>query len=149
MGMKRGFQFAETMRGWYALARDPGERLPLSFSIHARAESILRYLSDRRVVLRGTLDAERLADNVPVEGTMLLDPLGQRIIGYELCFTGNDGQPYYFVGQKDVSVGNLVESMTTLPADIRQANGEPIATSVTRFDLRSDWLSFLRSWRLA
>ena len=147
--MKRGFKFDETMSGWYALTDAPEERNPLSFTVRAQADSLLRYLQDQRMRLEGTLEARGLADHVPIEGTMILAPLTRGIIRYEFGFTGNDGHPYRFAGQKNVSLRSLVRTLVELPAEILDAGGSVVANSLTRFDLRSDLLQFLASWRPA
>lgn len=149
MTMKCGFKFDETMSGWYALASAPEERRSLSFTVRAKAESLLRHLRDQRMQLQGTLQADGFADHVPIEGTMILAPLGRRLIRYEFGFTGNDGHPYRFVGQKDISPRSLVRTLTELPAEILDTGGDVVASSLTRFDLRSDLVQFLASWRPA
>ncbi|MEM9489109.1 MAG: hypothetical protein AAGC55_08190 [Myxococcota bacterium] len=144
----RGFQFDETMAGHYELLDRPDQSRPLSFTIKAHAPSMTTYLRDRRLALSGTLEAVGFADYVPVEGTMVLDPLVRGVIAYELQFTGNDGQPYLFSGQKDITPRRLVRSLTELPGHICDATGATVARCHTRFDLRADWLQFVASWRL-
>ncbi|MCG8422736.1 MAG: hypothetical protein MJE77_32885 [Proteobacteria bacterium] len=148
MGIAQGFRFDETMSGTYALVESPSQHRPLSFSVEARVPSLWRYLRDHRATLRGTLEAVGFADYVPIEGTMLLAPLSARVIGYEFNFTGNDGKPYRFAGHKTLLLNDLVRSLTELPAEIYSSTGTVVATSTTRFNLRSDLLQFLASWRL-
>jgi hypothetical protein len=146
---RRGFRFSETMSGTYALIDQPGDHRRFSFTVEARAESAARHLRDGRATLRGTLEADGFADGVPAEGTITILPLTRRTIGYELEFTGNDGQPYRFSGQKQLRLTALARSFTELPGTILDATGAPVATCLTRFDLRADLFQFLTSWRFA
>src|SRR5262249_23133234 len=127
---------------------DGGAERPIRFSLRAAAEDLARYLRDHTVALSGTLEAEGLAAHAPAEGTMLLAPLTQGIIRYELAFTGDDGQPYRLQGQKNVRLADLAGTMTTLPASILKVEaGVEVGRAVLRFNLKDDFLSFLRSWK--
>jgi hypothetical protein len=147
--MKRGFRFDETMSGTYAYNDQPDQRRPFSFSVEARADSILRHLRTAKTTLSGTLEAPGLAAHAPIEGTLVMAPLTRRIIRYEFAFTGDDGKPYRFEGQKDIRLLKPLSSFTTLPASIYDASGNEVATADTRFDLRGDAVQFFTSWRLA
>src|SRR5579863_7002183 len=138
-----GFHFHETMQGTYT--RDGVER-PLRFSLEARAESALQHLRDRKARIAGSISAEGLADERSIEGEMVIDPLIKRIISYDFSFTGDDGKAYRFAGHKDVSLLDLANSMTTLPAQIFDGE-QAIAQALVKFD-RKDLASFLASWRL-
>ena len=70
-----------------------------------------------------------------------------RRIRYEFGFTGDDGRPYRFAGQKDVSPRHPLESMTTLPAEITDETGHRVAAALVRFDPRG-LPAFLGSFRL-
>jgi hypothetical protein len=145
----RGFRFAETMSGTYSTLDEPNDHRRFSFSVEARADSILRHLRDGKTTMSGTLEADGLADCVPIEGTLTLLPLTKKIIRYEFSFTGDDGRPYRFEGQKDIRFTDLRRSFTTLPGEIVDSVGHTVATADTRFDLKADLLQFLASWRLA
>jgi hypothetical protein len=138
-----GFEFRETMAGSYI--RDGAER-PLRFTLRAHTGSLRHYLRDRSVTLEGHVDAEGLANHAVLAGTMILDPILGRRIRYEFGFTGDDGQPYRFVGQKDVRLADLVGSMTTLPGEIVDESGARFATALVRFD-RRQLPAFLGSFR--
>ena len=64
-------------------------------------------------------------------------------------FTGNDGAPYAFSGEKTLAKGALIESFSILPGEIRGSRGELVARALLRFDVRSDALDFFRSFRKA
>jgi hypothetical protein len=147
--MKRGFVFDETMAGSYERVDQPGQRRPLSFSVQARAASLLRYLRDSRAELRGTIEAPGLVEHAPVEGHIVIKPLTGRFIRYELHFRGDDGASYELLGQKDISLRHPVKSMTEMPAEIRDSRGQVVARADTAFDLESDLLHFVSSWRPA
>lgn len=147
--MKRGFQFAETMSGTFALASAPEQRRRFSFSILAHATSTLRHLVDGKTHMHGTLEADGLATSAPIEGTLTLAPLTRRMIRYEFAFTGDDGERYRFAGQKDIRLRDLRRSFTVLPGTLMDEDGHEIGTADTRFDLGADLLQFLSSWRPA
>src|SRR5205823_2855547 len=96
--------------------------------------------------INGTIDAEGLASARTIDGELTIDPVIGRIIRYEFSFTGDDGKAYRFAGQKDVSLLDLANSMTILPADIFDGE-KAIAKALVKFDKR-DLPSFLMSWRL-
>ena len=144
-----GFQFAETMQGTVEWDREPGKKQPLRFEITAHAGSIRDHLSTGRADVRGTIHVPGLADGVDAEGTIVIRPIGQRIIRYELSFVGDDGKAYELVGQKDIRWLAPLATFTTLPAEILDEDHRRIATCLLHFDLKRDGWKFLRSWRPA
>jgi hypothetical protein len=146
-----GFQFAETMAGtvaWDAAIVPWGaKRYPLRLDIEVRAESMQQHLVDGKTTVRGTLHAPPLAEGADVSGVITIRPIGQRIIRYELSFVGGDGKHYELVGQKDIRWLSL-RTFTQLPAEILDDHHRRIGTCETAFDLKNDWWSFLRSFRL-
>ena len=144
-----GFQFSETMSGTVEWDKEPGKRLPLRFDVTAHAESTRRHLATGRAALRGTIHVPGLAESSDAEGTIVIRPIGQRIIRYELQFVGDDGKHYELVGQKDIRWLAPFETFTTLPAEILDEEHRRIATCLLRFDLKRDGFKFLRSWRPA
>ena len=144
-----GFSFAETMSGTVEWDKDPGKQHPFSFEITAEAASTRGHLRDGKAKLRGVVHAPPLARAADAEGTITIRPVGQRIIRYELAFTGDDGRRYEVVGQKDIQYRRLLATWTTLPLEILDAEHRRVATCLTRFDLRRQGLSFLKSFRPA
>jgi hypothetical protein len=142
-----GFQFAETMEGTVEWDAEPGVKHPFSFEVTAEAESTRSHLKDGKAALRGVVHAPPLAEASDADGTITIRLLGQRIIRYELAFTGDDGKPYALVGQKDIRWLDPVHSFTYLPAEIRDEADRRVGTCETRFNLKRDGRSFLRSWR--
>ena len=124
-----------------------GVELPMAFTITARARSLWSHLFDRKARLDGEVTMRGFASARPLQGEITIDPLIKRIIRYEFSFTADDGQPYRFVGQKDVTLRDPVGSMTNLPAQILALDGREVATAQLTFDTR-DLPSFLGSWRL-
>ena len=135
------------MTGSYERVDAPGAPRSMRFSIRARAGSALAHLRDGRTELEGTLDMEGLAHGVPIEGTLTIRPVRGRIIRYEFEFAADDGQRYRFDGQKDIEFTNLRESMTTLRGSVYDASGRAVASAELRFELGTDLVPFLRSWR--
>jgi hypothetical protein len=92
---------------------------------------------------------ERFADDVPFLGTLEIRVLVGKIIRYDFSFTANDGNPYRFNGQKDIRFDALAESMTHLTGAITDGAGNEVARANLTFDLKSDLLPFLVSWKPA
>ena len=147
--MSLGFKFRETMSGSYHLASAPDHERAMSFTIAARAYDIGRYLRDRTVQIEGEVDLEGFADHRPMRGTMLLDPLLGKRVRYVFDFEANDGRKCTFDGEKNVELLRFMETITTLPGEIRDAAGRTIGSAKLRFDARSDLPKFLRSWKVA
>lgn len=141
-----GLEFQETMTGSYVLAGTEAER-PMAFTVVARTQPLLSFLRRPEAELQGEVDAEGLADHRPLRGTLALSVLRRRTLEYLFRFTGNDDAAYAFDGTKHVDVMDLAESMTVLPGNIRAEDGTLVARAVLRFDLRSDLVRFLRSFR--
>ena len=139
-----GFHFRETMSGTWT--RD-GVTRPMQFTVEARAESTLQYLRDRKARLKGTVSMENFATDRPLDGEITIDPVIGRVIRYAFGFLADDGQPYRFAGQKDVTLRDLAGSMTTLPGALLGSDGRELATALLKFDPR-DLPRFLGSWRL-
>ncbi len=147
--MKLGFEFQEVMSGKYTRTGQPSHTGELRMVAKARAENAVRHLRDGMVALEGTVDMEGIADDVPMSGSIEIRPLSKKIIRYDFSFTGNDGQPYRFAGQKDIRFSDLVHSMTTLKGALTDAQGAEIATATLRFNLKADLWPFLVSWKPA
>jgi hypothetical protein len=142
-----GFQFAETMAGTDERAARPGAVHPFSFEVTAEATSTRDHLRDGRATLRGVVHAPPLAQAANAEGTITIRPVGQRIIRYELRFTGDDGKTYALIGQKDIRWRALIQTFTYLPAEILDDQHRRIGSCRTTFDLKRHGWSFLRSFR--
>jgi hypothetical protein len=144
-----GFEFAETMAGTYELDAAPGTKHPLRFDIHVHAPSTREHMKTGRARITGVVKAPPMAESADAEGTIIIRPLGQRIIRYELSFLGDDGKRYELVGQKDIQLRRLLHTWTHLPMEILDEGHRRVATCLTRFDYQKDWWSFLRSFRPA
>jgi hypothetical protein len=144
-----GFSFAETMAGTVEWDTEPGKHHPFSFDISVHAESTRDHLRSGVAQIRGVVHAPPVASAAHAEGTITIRPVGQRIIRYELAFTGDDGKRYEVVGQKDIRYRHLLETWTTLPLEILDEEHRRVATCLTRFDVRRQGLSFLKSFRPA
>lgn len=143
-----GFSFRETMSGTYWRLDAPTEERAIAFTVEARAKSIRRFALDKTWSLTGSIDAEGLATARAVKGTLAFRLLDERRLPYRLAFTGDDGRSYELSGQKEWSGLSPIESLTTLPASLYGADGEEMARATLRFDVRSDLLVWLKSFRL-
>jgi hypothetical protein len=144
-----GFEFRETMAGSFHLAASPSDERPMSFTIRARSPRLRDFFRRPEVEIEGEIDAEGFADHCRLRGRLGLDVARTRTLPYAFQFTANDGREYAFEGQKTIHAGELVESMTVLPGRIVGGDGEAVGEALLRFDLRSDLLRFLRSFRVA
>ncbi len=143
-----GFGFAETMSGTWTNLADGRER-PFRFTVDVRSGPLGRFRKSSLCDMVGTVEAEGLASGRPLRGTLEMRPILGRILRYEFAFDGDDGRPYRFAGQKDIRWLDPLRSWTELPAEITDGSGRVIGRATTRFDLRRDAFSFMRSWRPA
>lgn len=143
-----GFEFRETMSGSFHLAGSPADERPMSFTIRARSSRLRDFLRRPEVEIEGEIDAEGFADHRHLRGRLGLDVARTRTLPYAFHFTANDGLEYAFEGQKTIHAGDLVESISVLPGRIVGGGGEAVGEALLRFDLRSDLVRFLRSFRV-
>jgi hypothetical protein len=142
-----GFEFRETMSGSYHLLDQPDQERPFSFSVRARSVPWLRFLREPLADIEGEVDAEGFADHCALRGTMLLDLVRGRRLGYRFDFADNEGKRRVFRGEKLVELTRLAHTMTTLPGAIEDEGGREVGRVLVRFDARSDLVQFLRSFR--
>ena len=142
-----GLTFEEAMSGTYTMTGREGAPRGFSFRGKARTAGVVEHLQGGLATLEGTLDMEDFADDVPIRGTLEIAPLGKRLLRYEFAFSGNDGAAYQFVGEKNLQLGRLLSSWTTLLGHVHDAAGREIARATVRFDLKADLLPFLASFR--
>jgi hypothetical protein len=143
-----GFEFRETMAGSYHLLSAPDDERPMSFTIRAKARSILSFLRRPEVEIDGEVDAEGFADHRRLSGTLGIDVVRTGTLPYSFRFTSNDGKPYVFSGKKTLSARELAHSITMLPGSLYDEAGAEIGRALLRFDMRSDLLKFLTSFRV-
>ncbi len=144
-----GFGFRETMRGSWTRCDGGRGGGRFEFTVAARSGPLGAFRRSHLATIDGTVDADGLASHRPLTGTMELRPLLGRVIRYRFEFTGDDGQPYGFDGQKDIRWLDPLRTWTELPGQLTDGGGLVIGTALTRFDLRGDSLSFARSFRFA
>ena len=145
--LRAGFRFQEIQSGTYHLTAKPEEERPVSFTANASVDNVVKCMRDMTATLEGTLDMEGFADHVPLEGTLEFNPLLGRVLRYQFTFTANDGKTYRYAGQKEFRLLDLPGSITTLPGAVYDEGGDEVARVLTRFNLQSDLVPFLMSWR--
>lgn len=143
-----GFSFRETMRGSYWLLDAPTDERAIQITLRARADDVTRFARDKTWQLRGTIDAERLATRSDIDGTLVFKLIDERRLPYRFRFRGDDGQFYELAGQKEWLGVAPIESLTTLPASLYDDAGAEMARATLRFDMRSDWAAWLKSFRV-
>jgi hypothetical protein len=145
--MGLGFGFEETMSGTWT---KDGVTRPFSFTVKVRSGPLGAFRKNDQVAeMEGTVDAAGLASGKPLRGTLKLQPFLGRVIRYEFAFTGDDGKPYTFAGQKDIRWLAPLRTWTELPGEVRDGDGKLVGTAMTRFDLKRDGWTFMRSWKPA
>ncbi len=137
-------QFRQRLTGAYGLDLDARDHLgkPLALRAELRAPS-LRGLLSRDLQLRGEITAAGFADHRPIEGTVSLPQL--RTLRIHFDFSSNSGAPHSFVGEQQLTLWPLAQSLTVLRGTIATATGDPVGRALLRFDLRHDLWPLLRS----
>lgn len=143
-----GVSYRETMSGNYWRLDAPTDERAVAFTVEAYARNVVEVARNRTWQVTGTIDAERLASGRVLEGTVSFKLFSERRMPYRLSFVGDDGQRYELVGQREWTAISPIASMTILPASLFDSRGDEVARATLRFDLRSDWMSWLKSLRL-
>src|SRR5687768_2914712 len=107
-----GFEFRETMSGSYRLDASPDRERAISFTVGAKVSQLGKFLRDKRAAIQGAIEMEGFAAHRACRGTMVMDPLFGKIVGYELTFADDSGRPHRLVGQKNVELLRLAHTMT-------------------------------------
>ena len=135
------------MAGTFAFVGSPDDVRPMSFTIRARSAALPAFLRERQVSIEGEVDVEGFADHRYLRGILGLDLLRSRELPYEFAFTANDGEGYRFEGKTSLASGAFIESMTVLSGVVCTANRKEIGRALLRFDLRSDLVRFVTSFK--
>jgi hypothetical protein len=146
--MPLGFSFTQTMTGSYWLLDAPAEEGAIAFTMEATAPDVRAFARDKTWRITGTIDAERLARGRPLDGTLVFRLFDERRIAYRFTFPADDGRRYEVSGQEEWSGLAPVTSLTLLPVSLYDERGDEIGRAMLRFDLRSDWARWLKSFRL-
>jgi hypothetical protein len=147
--MSVGFRFKETMRGSYYLLADPTSERPMTFTLTVRASGIVSFARDPVARIEGDVSLAGFADAASLDGTLAFRLRDQHRLVYDFRFEGNDGRPYRFRAQKNLSALAPVESVTTLSGSLYDEPSREIGRATVRFELRGGLERLLRSFRLA
>lgn len=146
-----GLQLSESLSGSYYLLDEPLVDRALHFRLRLEVDGLRSFLRERRVLARGTLFAEKLAEGngegVAVEGAVTMRLFEERRIPYDLGFVGDDGRRFRLRGQRDFFVHDVVDSLTLLPASLYDDEGREVGRATLRFDARRELPLTLRSLR--
>ncbi|HXN32113.1 MAG TPA: hypothetical protein VN894_09630 [Polyangiaceae bacterium] len=146
--MGLGFAFRQTMSGSYWRLDAPAQEDAMAFTFEAATTDVRDFVRDKTLHITGTIDAERLASAQDLDGTLAFRLLDERRVAYRFSFGGDDGRRYELSGQEEWRKISPIASLTLLPASIYDDRGEEIARATLRFDVRSDWAKWIRSFRL-
>lgn len=143
--MSLGFEFRETLAGSYHTLASPGEEHPISITVQAHVEDMLRFALDPTLALTGEVDAHGFADRKPLRGTLELAPMRGKIL-WDFRFETNDARDARFHGEVDIDLLRPTLTLSQLPGSLFIGETEA-ARAVMRFDLRGDLLRLLASVR--
>jgi hypothetical protein len=138
--------FHETLHGGFYLLADPVDERAADLELDIEVPRLRHLVPSLTARLVGQIRLEGFADS-PVTGKIVIVPDQKRGI-YELAFTGQDGAPYRFRGQKELLVLNLGDALTLLEGSIYDSSAGEIGRLVARFDVRGNLGSLLRSIRV-
>jgi len=139
--------FREKMSGSYWRLDAPTAESAISLAFEGSSD-VASFVRTRTWSLSGTIDAEGLATGRALSGTIRFALLQERRVPYRFVFRGDDGRGYELSGQKEWTGLAPVASMTLLPATLIDDEGEELARATLRFDLRTDGLEWVKSFRL-
>jgi hypothetical protein len=143
-----GFSFEEWLSGSYWRLDAPTEERAIELHLLASADDVADFARTRTWRVEGTVNAEGLSHGAETEGVIVLKLVDERRVLYRLGFRGDDGRSYELSGQKEWSGLAPFDSMTLLAASLYDEGGEEIARATLRFDLRSDAVRWLKSFRI-
>lgn len=136
------------MSGHYWRLDAPTDERTIAFTIDAYARSLLELARNKTWQVTGTIDAQCLASGRELEGTVSFKLISERRMPYRLSFVGDDGHRYGLSGQREWSGLSPIDSLTVLPASLYDEGGEELGRATLRFDVRADWASWMKSFRL-
>lgn len=142
-----GFAFDETMTGqvtFEAPGLPTGER-GMQVQLQVHADSLGAYLREGRSDLVGTASVEGITEDAPLRGSLWIWP-HRRVIRYEFSFAVGQHR-LAFAGQKDVRLLDFRHTMSTLPGELYDEQGDHIGRGSLAFNW-ADLPSFLSSMRL-
>jgi hypothetical protein len=153
-----GLAFSEKMSGQYWRLDAPTEVLAIALTVNARAPDLAELARERTFPVTGVIDAQGLASERPLLGTVAFRFIQQGRVHYRLAFEGDDGRRYELAGLKEWSPLAPFESLTRVAAslcdvshasDASDASPEEVARATLAFDLRKGGWDWLRSVRLS
>ncbi len=152
-----GFKLDELMAGSHRFTDgrdDHGAERPLMFSLTWGNSNLLQWLNpfSRQFLFneaRGVITVDGLATKADCQGTLHLLYFTERKIRYELFFTGDDGRPYRYLGEKiNLWPWNLHKTHVTGYGTITDLTaGRDLSRSVVHFPFPPA-LALLPSFRL-
>ena len=143
-----GFSFEESLSGSYWRLDAPTEERDIAFRVRASIDDVASFAKTKSWRLEGTICVDGVAHESDTEGVIALKLLDERRVLYRLAFRGDDGKGYELSGQKEWSGLSPLASMTLLAASLYDEHGDELARATLRFDLRSDALRWVKSFRL-
>jgi hypothetical protein len=141
--------FREWLLGSYWRLDAPTDERAMQVALEASSPDVAAAVRTKTWHLSGMVDAESLATASPLEGRVVFRVLEESRILYRFAFMGDDGRRCELVGEKAWSALTPLDGVTLLVATMWGEDGKEFARATLRFDLRADWLRWLRSVRLS
>lgn len=146
--MSLGFGFRERLTGSYHLLSSPLEDRAARLEIAARVDGLRQFLRDKLAVIDGEIHLADFADGKAIHGTLGLKLLDEGRMPYDFRFRGNDGASYRFQGCCELTPIAPADSFTVLPASLYDEARHEIGRAILRFDVRSELMNVVRSFRV-
>lgn len=143
--MPFALEFEESLTGsWRPVATTDARERSMRVALHGRTPKLGALLARRTIDVRGTIDAEELARERDLTGSIAIER--DRLV-YRLELDADDGRRVAFDGVRKRPRENPLETVSVLSATL-SAGGEVFAKALLRFDLRSHFGALLRSVRV-
>ena len=123
-----------------------GREHPMEFEVDARTCRLERFIFNPSTKIKGNLYMEGLDRQMPLQGTLEIPLLTRRKMIYNFTFNSKEGKKYRFSGEKNIRFLRLIDTFTTLPGRITDEDGKEVASAVVHFNLRKDFVPFIRSF---
>jgi len=130
------FFMNETMYGRYRLIGQDHKEGRLDFDARFGSDNWEEMVRTKKTVLTGYVNMDGFATNQPLNGYLMIDLLGDKVLVYDFTFRSDTGKLMHFYGKKDVRYLNLPKTMTTLYGVVEQEN-IPIAEVESHFRFRT------------
>ena len=136
--------YTETLRGSYFLVESPDDVRTCEISVNVQLPRPKGNVEEVEAEMTGNASFDRLADQVPIAGTLRMRWVRPRRVDYQFAFCTDDGRTLQFRGAKHPSLLRPLYTATTLWGTVHEGE-RALAMVSLHFDLRRDLVAFLQS----